>query len=73
MNGDADLGTEPGQGLVDRVVDDFIDQMMEAGRSCRPDVHRRPLTNGFEPFEDLDALGAVIRRGSAVTRCLFNL
>ena len=57
---DVDLGAETRQRFVDRVVDDLVHEMMEPGGSGRPDVHRRPLADRFEAFEDLDALGAVI-------------
>ena len=57
---------EPGQRFVDRVVDDFVDEMMQPGRSGRADVHRRPLAHRLEAFEDLDALGAVLVGADAV-------
>src|SRR5262249_25278729 len=44
----------PVQVLVHRVIDDFPGEMMEPLRVNAADVHRRPLANGFEPFEDLD-------------------
>ena len=52
---DVDLGAVAGQRFVDRVVDDFVDEVMQAGRSGRPDVHGRALADGLEAFEDLDA------------------
>ena len=45
---DVDLVAEPGQRLVDRVVDDLVDEMMQTGRAGRPDVHGRPLADGLE-------------------------
>ena len=57
---DVDLIAEAGQRLVDRVVDDFVDEVVQPGRPGRPDVHRRPLADGLEPFEDLDLVGAVV-------------
>ena len=57
---DVDLIAEAGQRLVDRVVDDLVDQVMQAGGPGRADVHRRPLADGLEPFEDLDLVGAVV-------------
>ncbi len=51
---DGDLTTEAGQSLVDRVVDDFVDEMVQTLGTGGPDVHRRPLADGFEAFEDLD-------------------
>ena len=57
---DVDLIAVPGQRLVDRVVDDFVDEMVQAGRTGRADVHRRPLADGLEPFEDLDLVGGIV-------------
>ena len=44
-----------GHGLVDRVVDDFPDEVMQAALIGRADVHARPATNGLQALEDLDA------------------
>ena len=60
VNRDVDLIAEAGQRFVDRVVDDFVDEMMQARRTGRADVHRRPLANGLESFEYLDLVGAVV-------------
>ena len=60
MNRDVDFVTESGQRLVDRVVDDLVDQVMQASGSGRADIHRRPLPDGFEALENLDLVGAVI-------------
>ena len=57
---DVDLIAVAGQRLVDRVVDDLVDQVMQARRTGRADVHRRPLAHGLEPFENLDFVGAVL-------------
>ena len=61
---DVDLIAEAGQRLVDRVVDDFVDEMVQPGRPGRADVHRRPLADRFEPLEDLDLVGAVVFAGA---------
>ena len=61
---DVDLIAEAGQRLVDRVVDDFVDEVVQPGRPGRPDVHRRPLADGLEAFEDLDLVGAVVFAGA---------
>ena len=60
MNRDVDFVAESAQRLIDRVVDDLVHQMMQAGRSGRTDVHRRTLPDGFEALENLDFVGAVI-------------
>src|SRR5688572_32767566 len=54
VDGDVDLVAVPGQRLVDRVVDDLIDQVVQPGRTGRADVHRRALPHRLEAFEDLD-------------------
>ena len=60
VNRDVDLIAKAGQGFVDRVVDDFVDEMVQAGRTGRPDVHRGTLADRFQAFEDLDAVGRVV-------------
>ena len=56
---DFDVLAVAGQGLVDGVVDDLIDEVMEPFGAGAPDVHRRPFSDRFQPFEDLDAFGRV--------------
>ena len=63
---DVDFGAIAGQRFVDRVVDDLVDQVVQAGRAGRADVHRRALANRLEAFEHLDLVGAVVVGG--VTR-----
>src|SRR6185503_2648150 len=43
VDGDVDLVAEPGQRLVDRVVDDLVDQVVQPCRTGRADVHGRPF------------------------------
>ena len=57
---DVDLVAVAGQRLVDRVVDDLVDEVVQPGRTGRPDVHGRPLPHGLEAFEDLDLVRAVV-------------
>ena len=66
---DVDLIAETRQRFVDRVVDDLVDEMVQAGRPGRADVHRRPLADGFEAFENLDLVGGILGdvRGGAVS------
>jgi hypothetical protein len=47
-------------GLVDRVVDDLVDEVVQARLPGGPDVHRGPLANGLEALEDLDFAGVVV-------------
>src|SRR5688500_8328344 len=59
MYDDLDLVGLAGEGLVDGVVDDLVDQVMEAAGAGRADVHARALADGLEALEDGDVLGAV--------------
>ena len=56
---DADLATETGQCFVDRVVDNFVNQMMKTIETGRSDIHRRAFSNWFESFQDFDRTGVV--------------
>ena len=49
----------PGQSLVDGVVHDLVDQVVKAPGAGRSDVHARPLSYGFEPFQNRDVLRPV--------------
>ena len=73
MNRDVDFGTEAGQRFIDRVVDDFVDEMMQSGRPSRADVHRRTLADRFKAFEDLDAVCAVVAVAAVRRTVLFQL
>ena len=57
--------------LVDRVVDDLPDEVVQAARVGRADVHARALANGLEALEDLDAGGGVVGAAGALAprRC----
>ena len=46
-----------GEGLVDGVVDDLVDQVMESFGSGGPDVHTGPLANSLKSLENLNVLG----------------
>ena len=61
VQGDADVARVPVHRLVDRVVERFPDEMMQAGAADAADVHAGALSNGLEPFEDGDVFGCVIR------------
>ena len=52
-----------GEGLVDRVIDDLVDHVVQAGTVVGvADIHARPLTDGVEALEDLDRFRVVIGR-----------
>ena len=63
---DLDLGAAAGQGLVDGVVHNLIEEVMKTIGPGAPDVHRGALPNTFQPLEDLDLLSGV--RGRLVGR-----
>ncbi len=48
-----------GQGLVDRVVDDLVHQVMKAPLTGRADVHAGSLAHRLQSFEDLDGVSPV--------------
>jgi hypothetical protein len=48
--------------LIDGVVDDLVDEMVQASGTRRADIHTRPLANRFEPLEYLDLISTVCRR-----------
>ena len=67
-----DPGGQVGHRLVDAVVDDLPDELVEAARIGRADVHARALADRLEALEDLDVGGGVARCGlGARLRCAF--
>ena len=50
-----------GQGFVDGVVHDLIDQVVQATGGGGADVHARALADGFQTFKDLYLIRIVIR------------
>jgi hypothetical protein len=59
-----------GQRLVDRVVDDFVDEVVEATLAGRADVHAGPLADRFEALENRDVGGGVARIRAALGAAL---
>ena len=59
VEGDRDLGTGPREDLVDRVVDDLVDELVQAARVGRPDIHSGASTDRGKTLEDLDGTGIV--------------
>ena len=47
------------QRLVDRVIDDLIDQVVQSHLAGRADIHRRTQPNRRQPFENSNVLGRV--------------
>jgi hypothetical protein len=68
-DGDVDLVGVAGHRLVDRVVDDFPDEVVQPAGIRRADVHARPSANGFEALEDLDAGRGVVRARRLLATC----
>ena len=61
-NRDFDSVAIPRESLVDRVVDNFINEVVKPALTGRPDVHSGTLTDGLESFENLDIVRAVFNR-----------
>ena len=59
MEGDLDVVVAAREGLVDRVVDDLVDEVMEAARARRADVHARPQPDGLEALQNGDVFCGV--------------
>ena len=59
VQGDRDLGAVPGERLVDGVVEHLPDEVVEATRARRSDVHAWTPSNRFETLENGDVVGAV--------------
>ena len=54
-----DVVVVPAERLVDGVVDDLVDEVVEAARAGRADVHARPQADRLEALEDGDVLCGV--------------
>ena len=57
---DVDLGTVAREGLVDRVVNDLIDEVVEASLAGGADVHGGPHAHGLEALENSDGIDTVL-------------
>ena len=60
---DVDVPAVAGHRLVDRVVDDLVDQVVQAARGRVADVHARALPDRLDPLEDPDVRPGVGRPG----------
>ena len=56
VDGHVDEVVPSGQGLVDRVVDDLVHEMVEPSGTRRADVHPRAQTDRLEALENRDVL-----------------
>ena len=64
LDGHFNMGAVSGQCLVDGVIDDLVDQVMQAGRAGRTDIHAGALAHSLQTLEDLDLRTAVGMVGS---------
>ncbi len=59
MDDDFDFLGVSGEGLIDGVIDDLIDQVMQAHFAGRADVHGRTEPDRLEPLKNLDVFAGV--------------
>jgi hypothetical protein len=62
VDDDIDQRAKTGHGLVDRVVDHLVDQVVQTGRAGRADVHGRALLHRLKALEHADIRGAIAAR-----------
>ena len=73
VQGDQDGVAVAGHGLVDRVVDDLVDQVVQTAKVGGADVHPRPPAHRLQPLEGLELGGGIgvprpCRRGLRASR-----
>ena len=68
VENDLDAVTIARERLIDRIVDGFVDEVMEAVGPRVADVHRGALSNRLQPLEDLDITRVVAIRAHAAPR-----
>jgi len=49
-----DPAAVPGKGFINRIIDNFVDKMVQTAGIGAADIHCRPLADRSEPFEDRD-------------------
>ena len=69
---DGHLAAEAGQGLVDGVVHDLVDEVVQTHDTGRADVHPGALADGLQALEDGDVL-RVVAGGAASWRVLVQV
>ena len=62
---DRHLAAEAGEGLVDGVVHDLVDEVVQAHHAGRADVHAGALADGLQALEDGDVLRVVAGRAAS--------
>src|SRR5688500_1056423 len=63
VNPHADVVRVTGERFVDRIVDDFVHEMVKTAARRRADVHAGAFTDGFQSLEYLDLACVVTGRG----------
>ena len=71
MDRDIHLIAVASQRLIDRVIDDLIDQMMQTALRRTADIHTRTLADGLEALQNLDLSGTIITFDSGNLGTLF--
>jgi hypothetical protein len=56
LEDDEDVRAVAGEGLIDGVVDDFVDEVVEAIDARGPDIHAGALSDRLETFKYLNAI-----------------
>ena len=64
FDGNFDMGAVPGQCFVNRIIDDFVDQMMQAGGAGGADIHTGALAHSLQTLQNLNLRTAVSVVGS---------
>jgi hypothetical protein len=62
MQSNVNAGADARQRFVDRVVYNFIEEMVKPVRAGAPDVHRGPPPDAFQTFQYLDLFRGVAGR-----------
>jgi hypothetical protein len=61
MQRDGDVAAEARKRFVDRVVDNFLDQVVKSALTNIADVHGRTFTNSFKSFKDFNTVFIIPR------------
>ena len=68
MNDNVNFGTESRKSFVNRVVDDFVNEVVQSIDSRRTDVHGGPLANRLQSLQNFDVFRSVVRFGRGQLR-----
>src|SRR5918999_4341878 len=61
VNGDFDRVAMAHKGFINRVINNFVYQMMQAAFGGIADIHPWAFSNRLKPFQDFDVIGTVDR------------